>query len=655
MGPFGKLEFAENLAVAGGEFEQFGSRVEQGIRGSFDAFKDFEKGVVEVSTLTDSISIDKIEEITKGAAEEFGGLPTDQVKAFYSIVSAGASTAAEAQAQLTAANKLAIGGVATQEEAVIAISKSVANFGVTSEKASDIMFAAVQRGQTTVSEMANALPQVANSASRAGLSMEETAAAVSFLSLKMKSSATASTGLNQALVNISRPSKAAREEAEKLGIDFSAAGIKAAGGLEEWVLQIAAAENYSAETLGKLFESSEAQAAIGGLVQDLGGFHSVLMDATNSAGNAERAYAKMSETAAQKSKQLEAQWELLKIQAGEQLVPALLELSEQVLPIITGLREWAKENPNTAKTIGKLALGVTVASKAVGGLTSAYSMWQTISGLTQLGNMKLATSTDTLTTAVTKQGTALGSTSKAGLGMKSMVGALPGIFAGAGVAIVAFNVVLDEAQKSLTKYEDTIKSVEEEQQNISFMTEATDQQKERMARLEARLSGAKDFSIEKQEIKAEIEKLKEEMKPRAKTDEELLNERRNRLIEVANAARERERVGGGGAAADELLSGNAREAFGQAYGAILNRASGAQEVAVGQRFQAERDLADFDRQYGEQLNLGSNAFVTPESSTGFTGDTGTLAALQELVAATQMVASNTSPTTGPSMEAGLSS
>jgi len=103
------------------------------------------------------------------------------------------------------------------------------------------------------------------------------------------------------------------------------------------------------------------------------------------------------------------------------------------------------------------------------------------------------------------------------------------------------------------------------------------------------------------------------------------------------------------------LSGNAKEAFGQAYGALLNRASGAQEVAVGQRFQAERDLADFDRQYGEQLNLGSNAFVNPESSTGFTGDTGTLAALQELVAATQMVASNTATTTGPSMEAGLSS
>jgi TP901 family phage tail tape measure protein len=661
MGPFGKLEFAENLAVAGGEFEQFGSKVEQGIRGTFDAFKDYEKAVVEVSTLSDDISIDQITKITKDAAADFGGLPTDQVKAFYSIVSAGASTAAEAQAQLTAANKLAIGGVASQEEAVLAISKSVANFGVTSEKASDIMFAAVQRGQTTVSEMASALPQVANSASRAGLSMEETAAAVSFLSLKMKSSATASTGLNQALVNISKPSKMAREEATKLGIDFSAAGIKAAGGLEAWVMQIAAAEEYSATTLGKLFESSEAQAAIGGLVQDLEGFHSVLGDATNSGGKAEAAYAKMANTAAQKTKQLEAQWELLKIQAGEQLVPALLDLSETVMPLISGFRDWIKENPNLAATLAKVAIGTAIGAKATGGLISVYSMWQALSGVTQLGNMKLAGATDTLSTAVTKQGTAMSTTSKIGGGMKSMVGAMPAIFAGAAVAIGAFNLVLDQAQTSLTRYEDTIKSIEEQQKNISFSREATSAERTKfeadkatqLAALQEQRKGARGKKS-KAEIDAQIAAVSgSTLGPVQKTDAELLMERRNRLIAVTNSARlaaTESRSGGVGDDANIL-----QQSLG-GWSGLLNVASGVTEDLDMQARQAEADLAAFDKQYSSTLGLGDAAFTTQDSgSAGLFGGDGTLAAIQELIAATQMVAANTTKTTGPSMEAGLSS
>jgi len=657
MGPFGKLEFAENLAAAGGEFEQFGSQVEQGIRGTFDAFKDYEKAVVEVSTLTDDISIDQIQKATKDAAAEFGGLPTEQVKAFYSIVSAGASTAAEAQSQLTAANKLAIGGVATQEEAVLAISKSVANFGVTSEKASDIMFAAVQRGQTTVSEMAGALPQVANSASRAGLSMEETAAAVSFLSLKMKSSAVASKGLNQALVNISKPSKMAREEAEKLGIDFSAAGIKAAGGLEAWVMQIAASEKYSAQTLGKLFESSEAQAAIGGLVQDLEGFHSVLGDATNSAGKAEAAYAKMSNTAAQKAAKLEAQWELLKIQAGQELVPALLELSDVVMPIISGTRDWIKENPNLAGTLAKVAIGTAVAAKAAGALISVYSMWQALSGVTQLGNMKLSSATDTLSTAVTKQGTAMSMTSKIGGGMKAMVGAMPAIFAGAAVAITAFNLVLDQAQTSLTKYEETIKSIEEQQKNISFMREATAVERTkfeadkatRIAELEEQRKGARGKKA-KAAIDAEIAAVSgSTLGPVQKTDAELLMERRSRLISVTKSARSaatESRVGGVAEDANLL-----QKSLG-GWSGLLNVASGVTEDLDMQAARAEADLAAFDKQYGATLNLGEAAFTAP---TGFSGEGGTLAAMQELIDATKMVAANTTKTTGPSMEAGISS
>jgi len=663
MGPFGKLEFAENLAVAGGEFEQFGSRVEQGIRGSFDAFRDYEKAVVEVSTLTDQIPIDQIQKITKDAAEEFGGLPTDQVKGFYSIVSAGATNAADAQAQLTAANKLAIGGVATQEDAVLAISKSVANFkdqGVDATQAADSLFTAVKRGQTTVEEMARALPNVASSAAAAGLSLDQTNAALAVLSTRLPNAKEGATSLKAAFSNLQKPTKGAREEAKRLGIDFSVAGIEAAGGFEEFLLKLRAAEKFDENTLSKLFDSSEARAAISGLISGMDDYRSVLADMENKQGAADKAYSKMADTTAQKSAKVEAQMELLKIQAGEELVPVLLDLSNQVLPIIKGMRDWAKENPNTASTIAKLAVGIAVAAKGVGALTSAYSMWQTISAMSQLGNMKLTSSTNTLTSAVTKQGTAMSTTAKLGGGLSKFAGALPGIFALASAGIVAFNLVLDQAQKSLAKYEDKLKAIEEEQKTISFKREATSAEQTKfeadkqakLAALEEQRKGAR--GKKRKEIDAQIADVTAStLGPVERSDAELLMERRNRLIATVNASRtaaSESRVGGVSSDANIL-----EKSLG-GWAGKLNQVTGVTDEIERQRRQAEIDLARFDQQYGEQLNLGEAAFSTAETeSKGIYGDAGMLAELAKIAEATQAMATNTRPNVGPSMEAGMPS
>jgi hypothetical protein len=104
-----------------------------------------------------------------------------------------------------------------------------------------------------------------------------------------------------------------------------------------------------------------------------------------------------------------------------------------------------------------------------------------------------------------------------------------------------------------------------------------------------------------------------------------------------------------------LAEGDIGGFFSMGIGGALNQATGVADEAARQRQQAEIDLARFDAQYGGQLGLGAAAFSTPETeATGFFGDTGTLAALSQLVEATQMVAKNTAPSTGPSMEAGLS-
>lgn len=653
MGPFGKLEFAENLATAGGEFEQFGGKVEQGIRGSFDAFKDYEKKVAEIGTITEAVTIDQIDAIAKAAVGEFGGEPIKQAESLQKVMSMGAATAADAQAQLMEANKLGIAGSASVEDSVVAISKAMANFkDVDARETADAIFAVTQASSAEVGDLAQALPRVAAGAAAAGLTLQETVGTIGQLSNKLPDANQAVTGMIQMLSNIQKPTKRAREEAKRLGIDFSTSGIEAAGGWEEFLLKLRAADGFDEDTLAKLFDSSEARIAVAAITEDMEGLRKNLAAQETAAGGTEKAYAKMTDTAAHKAALLEGQWEMLKIQAGQELVPALLGVADAVTPIIKGVREWISENPNLAATLAKAAVATVIAAKAAGALISAYSMWQSISAMSQLGNMKLTASTTTLTTAVTKQGTAMSMTSKLGGGLKSMAGALPAVFAGAAVAIVAFNVVLDEAQKSLTKYEDKIKSVEDAQKNISFSREATSAEQtkfeadkaSKIAALQEQRKGARGKKA-KAEIDAQIAAVEgSTLGPVQKTEAELLTERRDRLISVANAARMATYESTGGGDTNAVLAG---------WSGLLNSATGVTDELEAQQQRAEADLARFDEQYGAQLGLGDAAYKAPSNSTF--GETGTLAALQELVAATQMVATNTARTTGPSMEAGLSS
>jgi TP901 family phage tail tape measure protein len=653
MGPFGKLEFAENLAQAGGEFEQFGSKVEQGIRGSFDAFKDYEKKVAEIGTITEAVTLDQIDSIAKAAVGEFGGAPIKQAEALQKVMSMGAASAADAQAQLMEANKLGLAGSASVEDSVVAISKAMANFSdVDARETADAIFAVTQASSAEVGDLAQALPRIAAGASAAGLTLQETVGTIGQLSNKLPDANQAVTGMIQMLSNIQKPTKRAREEGKRLGIDFSTAGIEAAGGWEEFLLKLRAAEGFDEDTLAKLFDSSEARIAVAAITEDMEGLRKNLMAQESAAGGTEKAYAKMTDTAAHKAALLEGQWETLKIQAGQELVPAMLGVADAVAPIITGLRDWIAENPNLSATIAKVAVGTVVAAKAAGALISAYSMWQTISAMSQLGNMKLATAATTLTTAVTKQGTAMSTTAKLGGGLKSMAGALPAVFMGAALAVGAFDLVLDKAQQSLTKYEDAINKVEQEQGDISFTREATiaEQAKfeadkaAKIAELKQQRKGAR--GSERKLIDEKIAAAEgSTLGPVTKSDNEVLMDQRNRLIDVqraAHAATFESRAGG--AESYDVLAG---------WGALVHEVNGTTDELRAQEQRANADVAAFDKLNGAQLGLGDKTYTTTADS--IFAETGTLAALQELVAATQMVATNTARTTGPSMEAGLSS
>ena len=612
------VELGANLSIAGQEFEQLGAKTEQGLRSSYEAFRDYETAIAEVTTVTSSISEKQIKEITNQALATFGGQPVDQVRAFYEVVSAGAMDAKSATEQLNAANLLAVGGRASVETSVQALSKGVANFasqGETANSVADSLFVAVQLGNARVEEMARALPNVASAASQAGLTLDETNASIAVLSKRMGTAQIGSNALQQALSNIQKPTKGASDEAERLGIDFSVAGVKAAGSWDAFIDTIANNPNFDENTLAKLFDSSEARSAIGNLIDGNKDLETTMVAMSAKEGAAAAATARMMDTTAQRAAQLEAKFGMLKIQAGEALVPALTELAQELGPVIEATTLWMKENGDTAATLAKYALGITVVSKAIGVLMSATSM---VSSITGVASGALSSFGGSASKVGGQSDTAAGKIGK----LSGAVGGANLVFAAATALILGFELALANAGQA----------VDVEHDRLDKLNKSTEE-------------GGLGVSFQRTNDKGELVD---------KTEEELLMERRNRLIEDVNAKTMTRAVSGGYTQGDNSILGTLKAGSRGAF----NAATGVSSELERQERQAQLDLANFDAQFGERLGVTTQSNIQGAFAGAREQGPGGFAELAELmrqqVQASTRIADNTAASgKGPSMEAGL--
>jgi TP901 family phage tail tape measure protein len=373
-------------------------------------FTEFEKAIVEVSTLVDEsvISNQELIDITEQAAITFGGKAADQAKALYQTISAGASNAAEATDLLTAANKLAIGGVTDVETAVDGLTSALNAFGISFEDAgrvSDSFFVAVKGGKTTVEELASSIGKVAPIAAAMGLSVEETNAAIATLTKQGINTKFAVSGLKAAFANILKPSSEAAEEAERLGIDFSVAALEAKG-LQGFLSDVTKTSGLSQEALADLAKQSGGNAEVfqvlieraGGNIDSLSklfgsieGINAVLALTSNQGkefaaqmklqaegmGASEIAAAKMAKTQAQAFERAKGELDALTREVGEAFTPAVNEALADVLDMAKGIKEFAEANPRVVRELGGFLIKLVAFSAA---LRTTLLLTSTLSG-----------------------------------------------------------------------------------------------------------------------------------------------------------------------------------------------------------------------------------------------------------------------------------
>lgn len=218
---------------------------------------------------------------------------------------------------LEATAKASIGGLADLNQAVTVTATIIKNYGLAWEDAGSIqdkIQMTAKNGVTTFEQLADALPSVAGSAAQLGVSIDELMAVFATCTGVTGNTAEVSTQLSAVLKALIKPSTEAAKAAEAMGIQFDAAGIRAAGGLDNFLKELdVAIQQYTRETgelsetiYGNLFGSARALRLLTSLTgEQADKFTENIGVMADSAGSIDRAFNEMASTgeaAAQKLK-----------------------------------------------------------------------------------------------------------------------------------------------------------------------------------------------------------------------------------------------------------------------------------------------------------------------------------------------------------------
>lgn len=215
--------------------------------------------------------------------------------------------------------KASVGGVADLGEVVKVTSTIIKNYGLAwgaAESVQDKIQLTAKNGVTSFEQLAQALPRVTANASTLDVSIDELLASFATLTGVSGNTNEVATQMAAIFTALVKPSSEATEMAEKMGIEFNAASIQAAGGLRNFLTQLdASVKEYAAangvleqEVYAKLFGSAESLRALTPLTNQLSEKFSENVDAmANSAGTINAAYNEMSSTGSATTQMLKNQ------------------------------------------------------------------------------------------------------------------------------------------------------------------------------------------------------------------------------------------------------------------------------------------------------------------------------------------------------------
>lgn len=221
-----KNAVAAGLAKAGAMFRSFGASIKKigagllsfgknaaiGFGAAIGALgvlmkkaEEFNQSISQIATLTE-LSKGKVAKEVRAMSAEFGMAKGELTKGLYDALSASVPKDNVFDFMRTAA-KTARAGASSTAEAVDFLTTAINAYGFDAAQAgrvSDILFATVKLGKTTVSELAASFAQVAPLASASGIAFEQVMAAAASLTKQGTPTAQAMTQIRAAIIAMNR-------------------------------------------------------------------------------------------------------------------------------------------------------------------------------------------------------------------------------------------------------------------------------------------------------------------------------------------------------------------------------------------------------------------------------------------------------------------
>lgn len=382
----GKLDQTKDaMNTLAGESAKAFAAVSAAVGGSVIAFSKFEDGLTNVKTLLSGTDEelkkagDRLDTLAKKTLRESKFSIDETTEALFFLVSTTADVTKQNE-RFEAAIKLAKGGVTDLSLATQAITGAMNAYGIETKSADQVartFFVAQKFGATTVERLALNLGKVIPFSRRAGFSLEETAAAVSQLTIGGINTEIAVTALKGAITGLLSPTKEAEEEFTRLGIPFGETALKGKS-MGEVLELIALAAREGNSSIGEMFGNIRAQTAIGALnTEALENYNMILRQTQEDTTSLNRAVAAQEKTVSAAMGKMRNALALFGITLGEKLAPMLTDVAEKITKVAHAMAELDPETIETlAKALFKLAvtLGtIAVATKAVATITTLGS------------------------------------------------------------------------------------------------------------------------------------------------------------------------------------------------------------------------------------------------------------------------------------------
>jgi len=343
-----------------------GGTITAGFAGAASSFADFDAKLRDIQTSTGA-STDEIGTLSDKIAELGGGATSiDQITQGFSNLAANGASLQEMNQIMTYATDLMSGFGASAETASGILQTAVRAYGVSvGELATTTDQLAEASKSISMDVLAQQLEKVAPAAGAAGISFEETAAAL--LSLKEKGATTEQSvqALRKLFSSLSAPSESLKTTLGELGVSLEDLTNPATSLSDKMALLKTA--GFDAQDALKAF-GEEAGASVAVLLEDGGdAIDGYVEKLNNSSGAAKDAANRMEGSLKGAITSLKNSFTTLKNSIGESVAPMFTGIANAVKGLVDGFNKLPKPLRDTVSVLGLLAGAGTA---VVGGLSA---------------------------------------------------------------------------------------------------------------------------------------------------------------------------------------------------------------------------------------------------------------------------------------------